>query len=58
MDAMQSLQFFMEFLCTIAAVMAAGTGVIIYLLFRSERGTRAPRAHRPPHGLRALVHKH
>jgi hypothetical protein len=58
MDAIQSLQFFVEFLCTIAAVMAAGTGVIIYLLLRSERRARVPRVHRPPHGLRALVHKH
>ena len=58
MDAVQSLQFFVEFLCVIAAVMAAGTGVLIYLLFRSERRGRVPRVRRPLHGLRALVHKH
>jgi hypothetical protein len=58
MDAIQYLQFFVEFLCTIAAVMAAGTGVIIYLLFRSERRARVPRVNRPAHGPRALVHKH
>ncbi len=58
MDEIQSLQFFMEFLCVIAAVMVGGTGVLIYLLFRSEQRGRVPRAHRPLHGLRALVHKH
>lgn len=59
MDEMQSLQFFMLFLCAIAAALVAGTGIIIYLLYRTERhAVHVPRLHRPVHGLRALSHKH
>ncbi len=54
MDAVQSLQYFMLFLCGIAGVMLAGTGMIIYLLCRAERRTNLPLTRRPPHGLRAL----
>lgn len=57
MDEMQSLQFFMLFLCAIALVMVTGTGMVIYLLFRTERHLHVPRASRPPHGLKVLIHK-
>jgi hypothetical protein len=53
----QSLQFFMLFLCVIAAVLVAGTGMVIYLLYRVERTSHVPRVHRPPHGLGVLLHK-
>ncbi len=57
MDEMQSLQFFMLLMCAIAAVLVAGTGMIIYLLYRLERNAHVPRVNRPPHGLRALMHR-
>ena len=57
MDEMQSLQFFMMFLCGIAGVLVAGTGMIIYLLYRMERHSHIPRVHRPPHGFRTLLSK-
>jgi hypothetical protein len=57
MDAVQSLQYFMLFLCGIAGVMVAGTGMIIYLLCRVERRTNLPLAHRPAHGLGALSNR-
>jgi hypothetical protein len=57
MDEMQSLQFFMRFMCAIAAVLVAGTGMIIYLLYRVERNSHVPRVNRPPHGLGVLLHK-
>jgi hypothetical protein len=58
MDEMQSLQFFMLFMCGIAGVLVAGTGMIVYLLYRTERRTaHIPRIHRPVHGLRALQHR-
>jgi hypothetical protein len=56
MDEMQSLQFFMLFMCGIAGVLVAGTGMTIYLLYRTERRTaHVPRARRPVHGLRTLL---
>ena len=58
MDEMQSLQFFMLFLCAVAAALVAGTGIIIYLLYRTERrAVHVPRMHRPVHGLRVLTHR-
>jgi hypothetical protein len=58
MDEVQSLQFFMMFLCAIAAALVACTAFIIYLLYRSERrAAHVPRMHRPVHGLRTLLHK-
>jgi len=57
MDEVQSLQFFALFMCAIAAVLVAGTGTVIYLLYRVERTSRLPRAHRPPHGLSVLLHR-
>ncbi len=58
MDEMQSLQFFMLFLCVIAGVLVAGTGIIIYMLYRTERSARhIPRVNRPVHGLGALLDK-
>ena len=57
MDEIQSLQFFMLFMCAIAAVLVAGTGMIIYLLYRVERSSHVPRVNRPPHGLGVLLHK-
>ncbi len=56
MDEVESLQFFMVFLCAIAAILVAGTGMIIYLLFRTERYSHVPRVHRPVHGI--MLHKH
>jgi hypothetical protein len=57
MDEMETLQFFMLFLCTIAGVLVAGTGMVIYLLYRTERNTHLPRVHRPVHGLGVLFSK-
>ena len=58
MDEIQSLQLFMLFLCAIAAAVVAGTGIIIYLLYRTESlAMHVPRVHRPPHGLRALMQR-
>ena len=58
MDEIQSLQFFMLFLCAIAAALVAGTGFVVYLLYRTERQVvHVPRMHRPTHGLRALLHR-
>ena len=57
MDEMQSLQFFVMFLCGIAGVIVAGTGIIIYLLFRLERNTHIPQVRRPQHGLRTLLNR-
>jgi hypothetical protein len=38
-------------------VLVAGTGMIIYLLYRVERNSHVPRVNRPPHGLGVLLHK-
>ena len=58
MDEMQSLQFFMLLMCGIAAALVAGTGMIIYLLYRTEsRTAHIPRVRRPVHGLRTLMHR-
>ena len=57
MDAIETLQFFMLFLCGIAGVMVAGTGMIIYLLYRTEKHLHVPKVSRPAHGLRALTHR-
>jgi hypothetical protein len=57
MDEVQSLQFFMLFMCAIAAVLVAGTGMVIYLLYRVERTSHVPRVHRPAHGLRVLLNR-
>ena len=58
MDEVQSLQLFMLFLCAIAAAVVAGTGIIIYLLYRTERRiVHVPRMRRPVHGLRALLYR-
>jgi hypothetical protein len=57
MNEVQSLQFFVLFMCAIAAVLVAGTGMIIYLLYRVERTSHLPRSHRPPHGLGVLLHR-
>jgi hypothetical protein len=57
-DEMQSLQFFMLFLCVIAGVLVMGTGMIIYMLYRTERGAKhVPRGLRPVHGFRTLHNK-
>ena len=58
MDEMQSLQFFMLFMCAIAGVLVAGTGTIIYLLYRVERNAKhVPRVNRPVHGLGVLMNR-
>ena len=57
MDEMQSLQFLMVFMCAIAGVLVAGTGMVIYLLYRLERNAHVPRVNRPPHGLQALLNR-
>jgi hypothetical protein len=58
MDEIQSLQFFMLFMCVIAAVLVAGTGTIIYLLYRVERNAKhIPRVNRPTHGLGVLLNR-
>jgi hypothetical protein len=55
---MQSLQFFMLFMCAIAAVLVAGTGMIIFMLYRVERNAKhIPRAKRPTHGLGVLLNR-
>jgi hypothetical protein len=57
MDEMESLQFFMMFLCAIAGALVAGTGMIIYLIYRTEKHTHVPRVNRPVHGLGILANK-
>ena len=58
MDEIQSLQFFMLFMCGIAAALVAGTAMLIYLLYRTEsRTAHVPRVRRPGHGLRTLLHR-
>ena len=57
MDEMQSLQFFMLFMCAIAGVLVAGTGTIIYFLYRLERKSHIPRVNRPHHGVRAFLNR-
>jgi hypothetical protein len=57
MDEMESLQFLMLFLCGIAGMLVAGTGTIIYLLYRTEKRTHVPKVHRPVHGLGVLIHR-
>ena len=48
----------MLFMCVIAAVLVAGTGVIIYLLYRVERSAKhIPRVNRPTHGLGVLLNR-
>lgn len=56
MSEVESLQFFMVFLCAIAAILVAGTGMIIYLLYRTERHPHVPRVPRTVHGI--VFHKH
>lgn len=56
MDEVESLQFFMVFLCAIAAILVAGTGMIVYLLYRTERYSHVPKVPRPVHGV--VLHKH
>jgi len=57
MDAVQSLEYLTLALCGIAGMLVAGTGMMIYLLYRTEKRTYVPRAHRPQHGLRALLNR-
>ncbi len=57
MEEVQSLQYLLLFMCGIAGVLVAGTGLIIYLMCRAERRTNLSRARRPMHGLRVVGSK-